>query len=99
MPREEALRKLMKLYQQTSPAVPRRELLELTGALLDNYVLLVPEILDFMKTFPTSDPSYATRQGGLDKVRSGLGMMLTGSLTMASSEQLGLTAGRWCSRT
>lgn len=90
MPREEALRKLMRVYQQTSPAVPRRELLELTGALLDNYVLLMPSLLELMKSFPPTDPSYQVRQGGLDKVKTGLGMMLNGSLTMAGSEALSI---------
>ncbi len=68
------------------------ELVELTGALLRNCVVLLEVVDELVPTISKDDPSYQERMAGLDQMRSGLAEVLSGAITSLTEEQYSVGA-------
>jgi hypothetical protein len=77
------LNQLVKRYTKDPLAPPRRETIELFGALFADSVALEAMHDAFLASFPPDDPSLPARRGGFAKMATGWGGMLLGGFMTA----------------
>jgi hypothetical protein len=85
--RYQAINTLSHLYAEVS-TLPRRETIEIWGALIAEATILDGLADPFLATFPPDDVKLAVRRDGMAKMRHGYGTLLFGALTLAGDDHL-----------
>jgi hypothetical protein len=81
---------VMKLYLAAfvnGNKVDGGDLIELSGAQLRNCRMMLDLVDEFLPKIPKDDPQYAARMAGVDKMRSGLALVVIGSCETLTEER------------
>jgi hypothetical protein len=86
----DALNAIVKLYAsaRTTNKEWAAELVELSGAMLRALQLELELVDELIPTLAKDDPTYSVRMAGLEKMRGGLALVISGSLTTLTETQV-----------